>query len=36
MIEEDSPSYTPLETQLVEAIHESLTNHIPSNATFLA
>ena len=36
MIEEESQNYTPLETQLIEAIHESLNNHIPSNATFLA
>ena len=27
---------TSLESQLVEAIHDSLNNHIPSNATFLA
>lgn len=36
MIEEESQNYTTLETQLIEAITESLHNHIPSNATFLA
>lgn len=36
MIEEDSQNYTLLESQLIEAIHESLQNQIASNATFLA
>lgn len=36
MIEEEAQNYSPMEAQLIEAIHESLNNHIPSNATFLA
>jgi len=36
MIEEESQNYTLLETQLIEAINESLQNQIASNATFLA
>ena len=36
MIDEDTQNYTLLENQLIEAINDSLHNHIPSNATFLA
>lgn len=36
MIEEEAQNYTTLETQLIEAITDSLQNQIPSNATFLA
>lgn len=37
MIEEEAPKYQPtqLEAQLMEAILDSLQNHIDSNATFL-